>query len=240
MYLFKHTGLGFLRILAITVRQKEVQTLDGNLMNNSDNMAYSANVYESEGRAFESLRVHHFPPVCGVLKNWFVPLIGICTSFFANQCSDSTPYGYTKSTCLTANYPKRKLRSLSLAWIRRLIWKQEGSANGKPDGLISGSRVGCYKLIKLMSIEEAQAHCDFLEPFTKRTDGAGAVMAREIYPLYKQLLDTMRENERLRAAINNAYDAMHDKMIGIPYRACLPAYDILSNEIVCTKTSDNG
>lgn len=48
-----------------------------------------------------------------------------------------------------------------------------------------------------MSLFEVENHCDFLEPFLSEK-GEGADHARVLFPIYKQLADAMRENERLK------------------------------------------
>lgn len=81
MYHSQHNTLGFLRLLAPLKIQKEVQTKSCNLFSYLSIDLTKDTDYESKGRAFESLRVRHSQPVSERQKNWFVPLLRICTPF---------------------------------------------------------------------------------------------------------------------------------------------------------------
>lgn len=61
-----------------------------------------------------------------------------------------------------------------------------------------------------LTIRETKEHCELLEPFTKM-DGKGADQAKILYPLYRQLADTMRENERLKKLNSNFIKMLEDR-----------------------------
>lgn len=67
-----------------TARMKGVQCRKVKAMNIINNTIGERRDYESVGRAFESLRVRHFPPVSTIFKNRIVPLFRVCTPFHKN------------------------------------------------------------------------------------------------------------------------------------------------------------
>jgi hypothetical protein len=81
MYLWQDISPEFLRLSVNSCAGKEVQKFIDNNMAASNKVSIRRMDYESEGRAFESLRVRQFLRVCEDLKNSFVPLFKSCTSF---------------------------------------------------------------------------------------------------------------------------------------------------------------
>lgn len=56
---------------------------------------------------------------------------------------------------------------------------------------------------------------------------------------YEQTIEMLeKQNAKLREAIIKTFDALHDPMVGIPYRVCMPAYDILSEVIASEYRND--
>lgn len=118
-----------------TTCKKEVQKIIYNALIVINCARISITLYESEGRAFESLRVRHPQPVSEVFKIRFVPLILFCTSL----CKYLTPCAYANSTYRILTYPKMRLLSL---WLKCGMMLEGNLPKKKPDGLKQGRFAG--------------------------------------------------------------------------------------------------
>jgi hypothetical protein len=90
MYPWRFVGCDFTAAYVARLIQKEVRKLNANNMIVGVFASSKNRDYESEGRAFESLRVRHFLRVSEDFKKRFVPLFKECTSFEIDSMGNAT------------------------------------------------------------------------------------------------------------------------------------------------------
>ncbi len=139
MYPWNNSALENTMPYISTICKKEVHKLFDNILNYLSIGSVSVTLYESEGRAFESLRVRHSQPILEDFKNGFVPLIGVCTSFLC-----SIPSASMKSISPTRSCRMMSLPKLWQGWQRMLNWNPQRIKLDGPRPEALGFKAACY------------------------------------------------------------------------------------------------